>query len=109
MFAYSDACLTGYLGAKHNLWGLGMGRFSSFPRREWGDAVDIHARANSCTSCFYCRCPRLPTLDPAGAEAYGRMWSRVQRHSALVIAASLKHIKVGRGGVGCRCSVLRVR
>ncbi|KXZ53247.1 TTL5 protein [Gonium pectorale] len=28
-----------------------------------------------------------------GAEAYGKMWSKVQRNSALVIAAALQHIK----------------
>ncbi|KAG2433886.1 hypothetical protein HXX76_008239 [Chlamydomonas incerta] len=36
-----------------------------------------------------------------GAEAYGRMWSRVQRHSALVIAASLKHIKAEHEALKC--------
>ncbi len=33
----------------------------------------------------------------AGPDAYGTMWRLVERNSALIIAAALKHIKVGRG------------
>lgn len=32
----------------------------------------------------------------AGPEAYGTMWRLVERNSALIIAAALKHIKVGQ-------------
>ncbi|GIL99848.1 hypothetical protein Vretimale_4813 [Volvox reticuliferus] len=39
--------------------------------------------------------------DHMGTEPYGKMWQQVQRSSALVIAAALKHIKADHEALKC--------
>ncbi|PNH12996.1 hypothetical protein TSOC_000073, partial [Tetrabaena socialis] len=56
-------------------------------------------------------CPGLMSITKkVGAEAYGTMWKLIQRNSALVMAAALKHIKadheVLKASSGMTCEVV---